>query len=188
MQYSVIYADPPWSYRDKAQAGDRGVVFKYGVMDLASIIALPVPALAADNCALFMWATFPQLPDCLEVVRKWGFTYKTAAFTWVKTNAKSGTHFIGMGSYTRSNAEVCLLGLRGRLERKSGGVRSIVQTPRARHSEKPAEVRDRIVQLFGDVPRIELFARQRAPGWDAWGNEVETDVILDHDRFVETAR
>jgi N6-adenosine-specific RNA methylase IME4 len=134
-----------------------------------------------------MWATFPQLPDCLEVLKAWGFKYKTAAFTWAKTNPKSGTYFIGMGSYTRSNAEVCLFGLRGRLERKSGGVPSLVVAPRARHSEKPAAVREQIVQLFGDIPRIELFARNRAAGWDAWGNEIASDVRLDGGHFVRGA-
>ena len=183
-RFNIIYADPPWSYRDKAVAGNRGVEFKYGVMTLAEIGALPVQDLAAANCALFLWATFPQLPDCLKVLEAWGFKYKTAAFTWAKTNSKKGSFSIGMGHYTRSNAEVCLLGLRGRLERRSGGVRSLVVAPRARHSEKPAEVREHIVELFGDLPRIELFARTRAAGWAAWGNQVESDVRLEDGRFV----
>lgn len=106
----------------------------------------------------------------------WGFTYKTAAFVWVKKNAKSGTNFWGMGQYTRANAEVCLLGISKGFKAservKSHKVHQIVEAPVTIHSRKPPEVRDRIVELLGDVPRIELFARERAEGWDAWGNEV----------------
>ncbi len=183
-RYRVIYADPPWSYRDKAEAGQRGATFKYGLMSQKDIERLPVQDLAAEDCALFLWSTFPQLPDCLKVLEAWGFQYKTAGFVWAKTNSDERTFFMGMGSYTRSNAEICLLGLKGRLERQSGGVRSLVVAPRGRHSEKPGEVRDRIVQLYGDVPRIELFARNIVPGWDAWGNEVPCSVELKNNRFV----
>ena len=123
-----------------------------------------------------MWATFPNIAEAIKVLEAWGFTYKTAAFVWVKTYAKSERPFWGMGAYTRANAEVCLLGTtRGTKARqavKSHSVQQIVEAPVERHSKKPAEVRERIVRLLGDVPRIELFARERVPGWDAWGNEV----------------
>lgn len=106
----------------------------------------------------------------------WGFEYRTAAFVWIKKNRKNGGNFLGMGAYTRVNAEVCLLGTtRGTKARqvvKSHSVQQIVEALVERHSKKPAEVRERIVRLLGDVPRIELFARERVPGWDAWGNEV----------------
>lgn len=183
-QYSIIYADPPWSYRDKAHAGERGVTYKYGLMDLDQILRLPVGDLAAKNCALFLWVTPPLLPDCMRVVGAWGFSYKTVGFTWVKTyTVHQEKYFMGMGSYTRTNAELCLLGLRGKLARVNKGVRSLVVSPIRAHSQKPEEVRDRIVQLFGDLPRIELFARQRTPGWDCWGNELENDVELVGERF-----
>ena len=120
-----------------------------------------------------MWATFPMLREALELIEAWGFEYKTIAFCWVKQNKNSDGIFKGMGYYTRSNAEICLLATRGRvLERKSRSVSSVIISHIERHSKKPAETRDRIVELFGDLPRIELFARETTPGWDCWGNEV----------------
>lgn len=179
-RYTIIYADPPWSYRDKAHAGKRGAFYKYELMDIEDIKALPVDDLAAANSALFLWVTPPLLVGCLEVIDSWGFTYKTIAFTWVKTNPASGTFFMGMGNYTRANAELCLLALKGKLSPVSRAVRSLVAAPRGKeHSKKPDEVRRRIVQLFGDVRRIELFARHRSVGWHAWGNEMrDSDVEL----------
>lgn len=169
--FDVIYADPPWSYRDSANAGRRGAVHKYPTLTIDEIRSLPVADIAADDAVLFLWVTFPLLPDCLSVIPAWGFSYKTAAFVWHKKTAK-GKDVFGMGHWTRSNAELCVLAVRGRPKRVDAGVRQIVEAHTARHSEKPAEVRDRIVQLCGDVPRVELFARTRAAGWKAWGNEV----------------
>ena len=124
----------------------------------------------------FLWATFPNIGEALRVMEAWGFEYRTAAFVWVKKNRKSGGNFWGMGAYTRANAEVCLLGTtpgtKARQVVKNHGVQQIVEAPVEQHSRKPTEVRERIVRLMGDVPRIELFARERVPGWDAWGNEV----------------
>lgn len=129
-----------------------------------------------QGCALFMWATFPTIPDALQVMKAWGFTYKTAAFVWVK-KYKSGGNFYGMGAYTRANAEVCLLGITPGFKAKelvkSHSVHQIIESPVQAHSVKPDEARRRIVELLGDIPRIELFARQRTPGWDAWGDELE---------------
>ena len=183
-RYPVIYADPPWFYRDKCVSGERGASFKYRVLKHNDVVALPVRDLAADDCALFLWATAPLLPGCIEVVGAWGFKFKTVAFTWAKTHEKSGKFCVGMGSYTRANAEFCLLGVRGRLRRVDAGVRSLVVAPRRGHSQKPDVVRDAIVRLFGDVPRVELFARERAPGWDAWGDQVHpSDLELVDGRF-----
>ena len=121
----------------------------------------------------FLWVTAPCLEQGLELIRAWGFNYKTVGFTWVKQNKKSDSFFTGMGYYTRANAEYCLIATKGKiLERKSHAVNSVVCSHIERHSKKPNEVRDRIVQLFGDIPRIELFAREYADGWDCWGNEV----------------
>jgi site-specific DNA-methyltransferase (adenine-specific) len=177
-KYSIIYADPPWSYNDKASAGKRGVCFKYSVLDTESVCALPIADLAAENCTLFMWATFPMLPDAFRVMQAWGFKYKTVAFVWVKTNKKVDTDFFGMGNWTRANAEIVLLGIKGKPKRVSASVRQVVRVPIARHSEKPNEVRQRIVELMGNTPRIELFAREKIDGWDVWGNEVESDIHM----------
>lgn len=179
MRYGVIYADPPWSYRDKARAGKRGAEYKYPTMSVADIVSLRVDGIAAADAFLFLWVTPPQLGVGLSVMRGWGFVYKTVAFTWAKTHQLSGKFCIGMGNYTRANAEFCLLGVRGHPKRVDAGVSSLIISPRRAHSRKPDEARDRIVRLCGDMPRVELFACQRVPGWDAWGNVVECTVGLD---------
>ena len=173
-KYSIIYADPPWQYKTYSKKGQgRSAEKHYPTMTLDEICLLPVEQLADDDCVLFMWTTVPFLRDCFSVLDAWGFTYKTVAFTWVKQNKKSDSFFTGMGYYTRANAEYCLLATKGKiLERKSRAVHSVVCSRIERHSKKPNEVRDRIVQLFGDIPRIELFAREYADGWHCWGNEV----------------
>jgi N6-adenosine-specific RNA methylase IME4 len=170
-KYDIIYADPPWNYRDKAVAGKRGASFKYPTMKLEQICELPIKDIRSDNCALFMWATMPLLPVAFDVIDAWGFKYKTVAFTWVKHYKKAKTHFVGMGHWTRANAELCLLATRGRVKRVSDSVRQVVEAPIGKHSQKPDAVRDRIVDLLGDLPKIELFACKRVVGWDAWGNE-----------------
>jgi N6-adenosine-specific RNA methylase IME4 len=171
-KYNIIYADPPWSYNDKALAGNRGAGCKYETHGINWLCDLPVKTICHDDCALFMWITMPQLPLMQRVMESWGFTYKTVAFTWIKTNRKNGTPFMGMGNWTRANAELCVLGTRGHIKRVSAGVRQVVMSPITSHSEKPSIVRGHIVALMGDLPRVELFARQRAAGWDCWGNEV----------------
>jgi site-specific DNA-methyltransferase (adenine-specific) len=120
-----------------------------------------------------------MLPDAFQVMKAWGFDYKTVAFVWNKTNKKADTDFFGMGNWTRANAEVVLLGIKGRPKRISASIRQMVRCPIMRHSEKPNEVRERIIQLMGDMPRVELFAREKVDGWAAWGNEVESDCSLE---------
>ena len=169
-KYAVIYADPPWGYRNR---GTRAAAEKhYRTMALADIKALPVADIAAEDCALFLWSTFPMLPEALAVIEAWGFQYKTLAFCWVKRNRKSPGWFWGLGNWTRSNAEVCLLATKGHPSRSRATEHSLICAPVGKHSSKPKEARERIVELMGDVPRIELFARERAPGWDVWGDEV----------------
>jgi site-specific DNA-methyltransferase (adenine-specific) len=171
-KYNIIYADPPWKYgggKNKSFAGLA--VDQYQTMRTKDICALPVANIAED-AVLFLWTTFPQLQEAFTVAQTWGFTYRTAAFTWVKLN-KNGTPFFGLGFWTRSNAEVCLIFTKGNYPRRVGNrVSQIIMTVRERHSQKPREARERIVELMGDLPRIELFARQQADGWDCWGNEV----------------
>lgn len=169
-KYNIIYADPPWEYDDKALAGDRGACCKYPVMSTDELLTLPVSAISADDCMLFMWATFPKIQDALDLIRGWGFTYKTKAFTWIKTNS-NGTTFMGMGNWTRSNDEIILLGVKGSPKRVNSGISSIIHAPRQEHSKKPDIFRKKIIQLCGDLPRIELFARSRVDGWDTWGND-----------------
>lgn len=181
-KYSVIYADPPWSYRQKGGKGKKQgyAAQHYDTMTTEDICALPVHDLAdRGGAACFMWATFPTLPDAFRVMEAWGFTYKTVAFVWVK-KYKCGKNYVGMGAYTRANAEICLLGttpnFRPSDHIKKHSVQQIIEAPIQEHSKKPEEARQRIVALLGDVPRIELFARQRSPGWDAWGNEIEMEA------------
>lgn len=172
-QYQIILADPPWRFATYSAKGQgRSPERHYPTMDLPSICALPVSELAAPDCALFLWATFPMLREALAVIEAWGFVYKTAAFCWVKQTSRSTALHWGMGYWTRSNAELCLLAVRGRPKRRSAGVHQVILSPVEQHSKKPDVVRERIMSLMGDLPRVELFARQTAPGWDTWGNEV----------------
>lgn len=176
-KYSVIYADPPWQYElTGSTTNARGLAKQhYMTMTTEDICNLPVQEITGEKAVLFMWSTFPTIKKALKVMEAWGFRYITAAFVWVKTYA-SGKPRWGMGAYTRANAEVCLLGVtpgfKAKTQIKSHAVHQIVQAQAGRHSEKPDEVRRRIVELLGDVPRIELFARNRAEGWDAWGDEI----------------
>ena len=170
-KYNIIYADPPWSYKDKALSGNRGACCKYPVMSIEDICKLPIKDISDKDCVLFMWVTMPKLNECLEVIKSWGFEYKTNAFTWIKKNKKSDTLFMGMGRWTRANAEICLLATKGKPKRMSASVHSVIVSKIEEHSQKPNETRERIVELLGDLPRIELFARQHADGWDCWGNE-----------------
>lgn len=177
-KYKIIYADPPWSYKDKALAGNRGAGCKYDVMDSTDISKIDVGGVSDDDCVLFMWVTMPKLNECFELIKSWGFEYKTVAFTWVKRNKISPTYFMGMGRWTRANSELCLLATKGKPKRISASVHSVIDTPIEQHSKKPDEARKRILQLLGDLPRLELFARQKTDGWDVFGNEVEGSIEL----------
>ncbi len=178
-KYQIIYADPPWSYQNGG-VPQGGVNVQYPTMTLEDIKDLPVAEISDDPCVLFLWATFPQLQEALDVIRAWGFKYKTLGFSWIKTNKNNGKPFFGIGYYAKSNCEVCLLGVKGKPHSlvKSNEVSSVELCPRGKHSEKPAIIRKKIEKLFGDIPRIELFARQKTEGWDVWGNEVESDIDL----------
>lgn len=177
-RYQVIYADPPWRYGQGGLGKSSHGIAKqhYQTMTTEELCNLPVEEITGGGACLFLWATFPTLPEALRVMEAWGFTYKGAAFVWIKKNPRSGTNFWGLGAYTRANAEVCLLGVSKGFKAservKSHRVHQIVEAPFSGHSRKPPEVRERIVELLGDAPRVELFARERAPGWDAWGDEI----------------
>ena len=169
--YAIIYADPPWRYQDKGCNGNAEG--HYSTMSIEDICALPVAAIAAEDAILLLWATWPLLPEALRVMAAWGFNYKSVGFVWVKKNKSDCGHFFGLGRWTRGNTEVCLLGTRGKPKRVSESVGQLCFEPLTRHSEKPTEIRHRIVELLGPLPRIELFARTTAEGWDCWGNEVD---------------
>lgn len=172
-KYKIIYADPPWQYKTwSAKGTGRSAEQHYPTMKKEDIQNLPVKDLAADDCVLLLWVTFPCLEEGLELIKKWGFTYKTCGFTWVKRNRKSDGFFCGLGHWTRANAEICVLATKGKPKRVSKSVHQVCDARVMEHSKKPPEIRDRIVSLLGDLPRIELFARQHAEGWDCWGNEV----------------
>lgn len=174
-KYNIIYADPPWDYGNTKNLNGQfwGMADKhYPVMKLADIKNLPIHNLAADDCYLFLWTTSPFLEKSFEVVKSWGFKYATVGFVWIKMkNDMSEVRGDGLGRYTISNAEYCLIARKGKYTREARNVKQIIMTPKFKHSEKPSEIRDRITQLCGDLPRIELFARQNVDGWDAWGNE-----------------
>ena len=152
-------------------------------MNIEQLCSMPIGVLAAENCALFMWVTFPTLREAFALLDAWSFTYKSVAFVWVKQNKKTPSLFWGMGYWTRANAEICLLATKGKPKRRSASVHQVIVSAVEHHSKKPDEVRDRIVELMGDLPRIELFARERADGWDAFGNEVKSDIYLEENHF-----
>lgn len=174
-KYNIIYAEPPWSYKvwSRDTGLGRSAESHYATMKKKEIQQLPIQNLCNKDCVLFLWVTYPCLLEGLELIEKWGFTYKTCSFSWIKLNKKNNKPFVGMGYYTRANNEICLLATKGKtLKRQSKAVKQVILSRIEEHSKKPAETRDRIVELFGDIPRIELFARQYADGWDYWGDEV----------------
>jgi N6-adenosine-specific RNA methylase IME4 len=177
-KYEIIYADPAWSFNNKNTGGSMvsGASAHYDVMTFQDICNLPVASIAAENCTLFMWWVGSQPREALSVVEAWGFELKTmTGFNWVK-KTKHWKDFFGMGFYTRQGSENCLIAVRGKPKRAAANVRAVVKERVGRHSEKPQIFRDKIVTLMGDVPRVELFARTAAPGWDVWGNEVSSNV------------
>ena len=178
-KYQVIYADPPWSYKDKRNKNPKmsgGALAHYQTMDIEAIKLLPVKNICSEDCILFLWVTFPQLQEGLDVIKAWGFKYKTLGFSWIKTNKKNGKPFFGIGYYTKSNCEVCLIGIKGKPIKASNNVSSVVISPREQHSKKPEEVRNRIEEFVGGGRNmIELFARQSADRWDCWGLEAPDD-------------
>ena len=173
--YAVIYCDPPWQYGRRQHAGagkpdTGGAESHYPTMGAKELAALPVSSVAAADAVLFMWATSPLLDQAVALFSAWGFTYKTVSFVWYKQRTNPGY-------YTMSQCELCLVGKRGKIPQPRGArnVRQFVDVKRGRHSEKPAEVADRIVEMFPHHKRIELFARTQRAGWDVWGNECSSE-------------
>lgn len=186
--FKAIYADPPWrweswgKYRGQhaglAPKGDRSADKHYDTVEALDIQTMPVADLAADDCVLFMWATWPMLPEALDTIKAWGFNYKTCGFDWMKAHTGQVEMFrddgdvqVGMGYWTRANTEPCLLATRGKPKRLNADVRQGILEPRRQHSRKPDCVPARIERLVAG-PYLELFSRTTRPGWSVWGNQV----------------
>jgi N6-adenosine-specific RNA methylase IME4 len=177
--YSVVLADPPWTYSNWKGKDNGAAKAQYECMTVPEIAALPVGDIVAPNAALLMWITFPKLAegDHLPIFKAWGFRPVTTLFVWVK-RYRNGNPYCGLGFYSRSGAEPCILGVRGKSPRRrplDRGVRQVLEAPVGRHSAKPEEQYPRIEALF-EGPYVELFARQRRPGWDGWGRDYPEEV------------
>lgn len=189
MRFPIIYADPPWEYDNTLGNDPKYGGITYKTMKSDHIRRIPVRDIRADNSVLFMWATMPKLEDAFKVIRGWGFEYVTVGFVWLKVyqggvgkelDALDPDDIVtGTGRWTNSNTEVVLIGRNGKIARKGTTVKQTVIAPITGHSAKPPEVRDRIVQLMGDLPRIELFAREYCCGWTSLGNELDGMDITD---------
>jgi N6-adenosine-specific RNA methylase IME4 len=168
-KYNIIYADPPWQYY---KGGYKNQEQHYDSLSIEELKQMPVNDLVADNCVLFIWVTFPILDEIFDLINWWGFEYSTVGFVWIKSKKNGTGYFFGLGNWTRSNAEICLIATKGSIERKDASISQIIYSPIEEHSKKPNIVRNKIIKLVGDLPRIELFAREKTEGWDSWGNEI----------------
>jgi N6-adenosine-specific RNA methylase IME4 len=174
-KYNIIYADPPWGFKNyNNEKTSSNADHHYPCMPIEDIKKIPVKDIADSDCVLLLWCTDPLLNKQIEIINAWGFTYKTVGFYWIKENKdKTNNQFFkGMGYWTRCNPEICLLATKGKPKRINSNINKLVFAERGKHSKKPNIIRDKIVDLCGDLPRIELFARNKTEGWDVWGNEV----------------
>lgn len=190
LPYNLIYLDPAWEYKVRSPKGKgRSAENHYPVLTADEMKKLPMADIAAKNCAMVMWTTYPMLPQALELGTAWGFKFSTVLFTWAKLNKRAKVRqltvdhptnwFMGMGYTTRANPEIALYFTRGKPQICSHSVRNLVVTPIEGHSKKPDRIYGDLEQLFGDVPRIEIFARQQWTKWDAIGNEIDGQDIRD---------
>ena len=178
-KYQIIYADPPWDYKGQKQHTGKGgkdsggAIKHYSCMKLPALKRLPIQQLADDDCLMFMWVTNPHLDQGVELLKAWGFQYATVAFVWDKQR-------VNPGFYTMSQCELCLVGKKGKIPRPRGArnIRQMVSSLRGKHSAKPAEVRGRIEMMFPSQDKVELFARNITPGWDCWGDEIDSTIKI----------
>jgi N6-adenosine-specific RNA methylase IME4 len=180
-KYSIIYADPPWSFNSVKTGGSMksGAAAKYPTMTMEQMKALDVASICADDCVLIMWYVSSQPQEALDLVKAWGFTLKNMnCFIWQKLTTNLMPHF-GMGYWTRAGAECALIAVRGKPKADNRAIRQVRAEMLGEHSEKPSVFRDEIVKLCGDLPRLEMFARCVPAGWDVWGNEVEKSLTID---------
>lgn len=176
-KYAILYADPCWDYDGREQHNkverNKSVGDHYNTMTLEELKKLKVPDITDSDALLFLWTSSPHLPQAIELMKSWGFEYKTIAFVWDKQK-------VNVGYYTMSQCEICIVGKKGKIPRPRGAknIRQFFSQERTRHSAKPAEFRNRITQMFPEQKKVELFAREKVDGWDCWGNEVETAIKL----------
>ena len=183
-KYNVIYCDPPWDfkgggiYQDNGRK-DRSISDEYKLTKTIDLKELPINNLADDDCFMFMWVTDSHLKQGIDLMEGWGFRYSTIAFVWLK-QYHTGNNCYNVGRWTMKSTEIVLLGLKGKplKYKKAKNVKAFVEAERTKHSVKPNEVRKRILDLCGDIPRIELFAREKKEGFDVFGNEVKNSIDL----------
>ena len=173
-KYQIIYADPPWRYNDRKCNG--ACEHHYQTMKLEDLCHLPINSISDDNCVLFLWTTYPMLQEAMKLINAWGFSYKSIGFQWIKKNKSGNGFFFGLGRWTRGNTEPCLIAVKGKPKRIRNDISQLIFEPISEHSKKPSIVREKIIELIGDLPRLELFARQKTKGWDVWGNQVNSDI------------
>jgi len=191
-KYQIIYADPPWQFTGLGSKGIRSgkmrkdkpklhknipIEDKYPTMTIEELKNLPVKKIIDSDCVLFLWTTNAHLPFAIEIIKEWGFVYATIGFTWLKKTS-TGKQVCYYGYWTLKGSEICLIGRKGKPKVVNHRIRQLVEAKRTGHSRKPDKIRNNIVKLMGDLPRIELFAREKTSGWDVWGNEVESDIEL----------
>lgn len=192
--YRCAYIDPPWAFNTWSGRGKgKGAEQHYDTMSLAELMALPVPDLLAPDAAVFLWIVQSHADIVAPLMKAWGCKFKTVAYAWVKIKGAQPMLFVdqtatkkGMGYHTRAGFEQCWLATRGRgysrLSKREPQVAfaldpnadpEVYTSPLREHSRKPDEIRESIERLVGNVPRVELFARTRFAGWDAWGKEID---------------
>lgn len=178
-KYKIIYCDVPWSYNDPKGNDPAMGGIQYNTMSNKELAELPINEITDKDCLLFMWVTMPKLSEVFPIIEKWGFTYTTCAFNWIKLNPKNEKIYSGLGHWVNGNAELCLLAKKGKPKRYEKNVKQIQIHARGAHSSKPLALKDEIVRLAGNLPRIELFARTKTKGWDAIGYEIDGLDIRD---------
>jgi len=186
-KYNVIYADPAWKYnrgvhqetfpKRKQTRTEREL--PYDTMTIERMKELNIKSISESDCACFMWVTDSHLKQGIELLEAWGFKYKTIVFIWKKITNKGNT-CATVGAWTMKNCEICILGTKGNMlkHKVSNNTFQLIEAERTINSKKPNETRDKINAIFPNVPKIELFAREKHEGWDVWGNEVESSVAL----------
>ena len=174
MKYNIVYADPPWNVKRGPDWNSNGPSkpLPYPTMSIEEIKALPIKEITDKNAVLFVWGINKYIPELYEVAKAWGFS-PSALLTWVKPK-----HGIGIGGTFVQTTEHILFARRGVQTAKKRVDTTWFQYPRGVHSKKPDDIRNMIVNVFGDLPRVELFARQKTEGWDVFGNEVEESIKL----------
>ena len=174
-KYQIIYVDPPWQYGGSGGTKWRPANEYYHTMSFNDLtyFGKHVSKIADDNCLMFMWVVSAELKRCIEVGESWGFKYVTVGFVWYKERAN-------VGNYTMPQCEMCLIFKKGKIPSdrvRNPGTKQFISQKISSHSTKPAEIRDRICNMFPKSKKIELFARQAANGWDRWGDQAPVDEI-----------